>query len=134
MTFASYCTEILVWQLKHLSWTEANVKSGSVNRHSQRVCLKFHHTSKYGKLLNCKMNWNIHGYNGAWQYCWGFYYQVPTLQKKKIQKFRRIRSEGTEVCFLQYYKWQWWYKIFIEMSFDWLDINEQLSLEVITKL
>lgn len=30
MIFASYCAEILVWQLKHFSWTEANVKSGSV--------------------------------------------------------------------------------------------------------
>ena len=32
--FASYCAEILAWQLNYFSSTEANVNSGSVNRHS----------------------------------------------------------------------------------------------------
>lgn len=87
MIFTSYCAEILVWQLKYFCWTEANVKSGSVNRHSQRVCLEFHNTSKSCKFPGWERSENSHGYNTVWQCQWKFCCHVSTLHLK-VQNYK----------------------------------------------
>lgn len=41
MVFTSYCAEILVWQLKYFSWTEANVKSAQSTGTAKGSALNF---------------------------------------------------------------------------------------------
>lgn len=93
MVFTSYCAEILVWQLKYFSWTEANVKSGSVNRHSQRVCLEFHNTSKSRKFPGWERSQNSHGYNRAWLYQLRFSRTHP-VEPIKCPLYKGSRKSG----------------------------------------